>query len=297
MTAANGEERRRDRAYLEEIAETAAERACAKTFTLMGFDVDNPIAVQRDVAHMQAARAREADPEIGADRAWVRRNRVRCEKVKDQASGTVVKAIVAALLALLVAGLLVYGGRARAGNVSPPPAPQANNPLCYERLELLERLRDRHGEVVVWRGLSAGWKMVELLQSPDGAWTAIITPPFGEACIVATGSRGRDPRLDSAPLRRWPAAHGADWISRGGYRTPAGQSCCGEVDCVPLAPGSVPLVGDDFWIEYDGRVFLWPWAHAIPTADEKQQPFVCFDYDRERRPTAVRCFFRDEWKG
>ena len=44
-----------------------------------------------------------------------------------------------------------------------------------------------HGERPVVRGLAANGAMFEVLASATGSWTAIVTPPQGRSCVVATG--------------------------------------------------------------------------------------------------------------
>lgn len=178
------------------------------------------------------------------------------------------------------------------------PAQAQQQYVCGPHDAVRERLRELHGEVSVAVGITSNGNVLEVLASAAGTWTVVMTRPNGLSCLMAVGDGWQTfAQPQGQPMRWWPAAHGADWINRGGYTTPSGGSCCGERDCVALVPGSGPLVGDEFVIEHSGRVFRWPWKHSIPTADEKQRPFVCFDYDEEKRPKAVRCFFRDEWKG
>ena len=59
--------------------------------------------------------------------------------------------------------------------------------FCGDRTSIHERLADKYSEAPVIRALSGTGNLVEMLASPDGSWTMIVTRPGGPACIVSTG--------------------------------------------------------------------------------------------------------------
>ncbi len=59
--------------------------------------------------------------------------------------------------------------------------------FCGNRDSIHERLADKFSEAPVIRALSGAGNLVEMLASPDGSWTMIVTRPGGPTCIVSTG--------------------------------------------------------------------------------------------------------------
>ena len=57
----------------------------------------------------------------------------------------------------------------------------------------------------------------------------------------------------------------AEWIERGGYRNAAGESCCGERDCAPLADGDVEITSAGYRIRSLSE--LVPFHEAAPSPD------------------------------
>jgi hypothetical protein len=66
------------------------------------------------------------------------------------------------------------------------------------------------------------------------------------------------------------------WISRGGYRNPAGEWCCGAIDCE--AHDEVATTGAG-WV-VGGTEFI-PYSEAAPSPDGKL--WICRRPDKSRR--------------
>jgi hypothetical protein len=76
---------------------------------------------------------------------------------------------------------LTLGG----GALLSPPAEAAA--LCGDRGEILKRLEQRHEETPQAIGLSADGGVLEVLVSPSGGWTILVTYPKRPTCVVAVG--------------------------------------------------------------------------------------------------------------
>ncbi len=59
--------------------------------------------------------------------------------------------------------------------------------FCGNRDSIHKRLGDKYSEAPVIRALSGAGNLVEMLASPGGSWTMIVTQPGGPTCIVSTG--------------------------------------------------------------------------------------------------------------
>ncbi len=67
-------------------------------------------------------------------------------------------------------------------------APQAQaQALCGERSALVERLEREFSETPQALGLSEDGALVEIMVSPTGGWTILVTYPMRPSCVVATG--------------------------------------------------------------------------------------------------------------
>jgi hypothetical protein len=72
------------------------------------------------------------------------------------------------------------------GSVVSQPA-EAAPKLCGNRDQILEGLRQVHDETPQALGLSGDGGVIEVLVSPEGGWTMLITYPRRPTCVVATG--------------------------------------------------------------------------------------------------------------
>ena len=59
--------------------------------------------------------------------------------------------------------------------------------LCGERNALVERLEREFSETPQALGLSEDGALVEVMVSPTGGWTILVTYPKRPSCVVATG--------------------------------------------------------------------------------------------------------------
>ncbi len=66
-------------------------------------------------------------------------------------------------------------------------------PPCADRGRVVEGLREDFGEVPVGMGMTAGGAVVELYVSADrSTWTAVVSLPNGQTCVIAAGEAWRD---------------------------------------------------------------------------------------------------------
>lgn len=57
------------------------------------------------------------------------------------------------------------------------PTPSDAALRCQDRETLLDRLRARYGETPRLLGLDSAGRVIEILASPTGSWTLLVTPP------------------------------------------------------------------------------------------------------------------------
>ncbi|MEQ9607573.1 MAG: hypothetical protein RLN99_07890, partial [Kiloniellaceae bacterium] len=67
-----------------------------------------------------------------------------------------------------------------------PAAAQAAS-QCGAREAVLDRLSSKYDEEPVSIGVTATGSLLEVLASPEGTWTIIITIPNGPTCLVSSG--------------------------------------------------------------------------------------------------------------
>lgn len=82
----------------------------------------------------------------------------------------------------LILTLLLSGWLWTLGTVS-----SAAQPICGDHGEIRERLEKAYAERPQAIGLSQDGGLVEVLVSPSGGWTILITYPDRPTCVVATG--------------------------------------------------------------------------------------------------------------
>jgi len=70
------------------------------------------------------------------------------------------------------------------GSATTPSHAQA---LCGDRAAILESLEKNHAETPRAIGLSQDGALLEVVVSPTGGWTILITYPKRPTCVVATG--------------------------------------------------------------------------------------------------------------
>lgn len=84
------------------------------------------------------------------------------------------------LVILLMLALVITSGLFASG---PAHARQA----CGDRAAILEKLAGRYSEAPQAMGLSADGTIVEVLVSPSGSWTILISHPNRLTCLAANG--------------------------------------------------------------------------------------------------------------
>ena len=67
---------------------------------------------------------------------------------------------------------------------SPPAQAQA---MCGERSVVVANLEKTYSEAPVSIGLASNGSVIEVLASPSGSFTIILTQPNGVACVMAAG--------------------------------------------------------------------------------------------------------------
>ena len=73
------------------------------------------------------------------------------------------------------------------GSVVSQPA-EAAPKLCGDHDQILKRLEQAHEETPQALGLSGDGGVIEVLVSPDGGWTMLVTYPKRLTCVVAAGA-------------------------------------------------------------------------------------------------------------
>ena len=68
-------------------------------------------------------------------------------------------------------------------------APAFAQALCAKHADLLKHLATRYGETPHSIALTDGGSLIEVVVSPAGTWTILVTQPTGPSCIVATGKQ------------------------------------------------------------------------------------------------------------
>jgi hypothetical protein len=72
--------------------------------------------------------------------------------------------------------------------------------VCGKRIDLLTQFARQFEEVPNGIGITDQGALLELLVSPMGTWTMIVTVPGGSACVVATGQNWETlPAVQSKP--------------------------------------------------------------------------------------------------
>jgi hypothetical protein len=92
-----------------------------------------------------------------------------------------VRGRAAQLVGQSLLAILAYAGGILLG--SPVEAAR----LCGERGAILKSLEQRHQETPQALGLSADGGVLEVLVSPNGGWTILVTYPKRPTCVVAVG--------------------------------------------------------------------------------------------------------------
>jgi len=71
-------------------------------------------------------------------------------------------------------------------------APAHSQVMCADRKTVVAGLEKRYSEEPVSIGLASNGSVLEILASPTGTWTIIITRPDGVSCVMAAGDSWED---------------------------------------------------------------------------------------------------------
>ena len=64
--------------------------------------------------------------------------------------------------------------------------------MCAERRAVVENLEQTYSEAPVSMGLASNGAVIEVLASPSGSFTIILTQPNGLSCVMAAGENWED---------------------------------------------------------------------------------------------------------
>lgn len=92
-------------AELQDIAETAAQKAVTHTLLTLGIDATDPIQAQQDFMALREVRAMIRDPNFQANMAHVDRWRKSAEALQSKSFLTIIGILVTGCLGLMVLGL------------------------------------------------------------------------------------------------------------------------------------------------------------------------------------------------
>jgi hypothetical protein len=102
-------------------------------------------------------------------------------------------------LAALLVGPIALATVAAAGMLVGASPADAATRVCGDRHQILKRLEQKHEEIPKALGLSADGGVLEVLVSPEGGWTMLITYPRRPTCVVATGEAWQMLQLAGQP--------------------------------------------------------------------------------------------------
>ena len=88
-----------------------------------------------------------------------------------------------------------------AGLTAPVAHAQATPQLCDYRTDVLSALDGNFSEKPVSLGLSHDGRVVEVLRSPGGTWTIIMTAPNGVSCLLVAGQYWQDVAITAQELK------------------------------------------------------------------------------------------------
>jgi hypothetical protein len=91
-----------------------------------------------------------------------------------------------ARLGAQLVGPLVFVALALVGALVVSPATEAAV-MCGDRAKIMQNLASKHDETPQAMGLSADGGVIEVLVSPEGGWTILVTHPRKPTCVVAVG--------------------------------------------------------------------------------------------------------------
>lgn len=73
-----------------------------------------------------------------------------------------------------------------------PASASALTLSCVPRGAVFDSLRENHGELPAFRGVTASGALLEVLVGPSGSFTVFVSFPDGLTCPLTTGEGWRD---------------------------------------------------------------------------------------------------------
>ncbi len=67
--------------------------------------------------------------------------------------------------------------------------PSGAQAVCGDRAKLINLLGKNYSEQPQAMGLTSAGAVIEVLTSPDGTWSILLTYPAGPTCMVAAGEK------------------------------------------------------------------------------------------------------------
>jgi len=80
-----------------------------------------------------------------------------------------------------------------------PTGPAYSQSVCGNRADILKAVRGTYGERPKHIALAADGQILEVLVSPTGSWSIILTNPKGKTCAMAVGEAWEDIVLGDEP--------------------------------------------------------------------------------------------------
>ncbi|WP_299396330.1 hypothetical protein [Pelagibius sp.] len=106
---------------------------------------------------------------------------------KNAHPGGLMNRLGASVFALTLSAPLVLAALTAASD----PA-EAQGPQCAPREAILKSLSKNYKEAPVNMGVTSTGSLLEVLASPSGSWTILVTVPGGPTCMVSSGEGWRD---------------------------------------------------------------------------------------------------------
>lgn len=72
-----------------------------------------------------------------------------------------------------------------------PSYAQNNSPACWKTNEVVEKLKERFKEQLIFYGVNVKGNVVSVyLNTETGTWTSVVTLPTGKTCLISAGNSG-----------------------------------------------------------------------------------------------------------
>jgi hypothetical protein len=78
-------------------------------------------------------------------------------------------------------------GAALVGIAALPASAEVQQPVCGIHQDVLQWFKHAYSETPVSIGLTTNGAVIEVLKSPEGTWTIVMTQPNSVSCLMAAG--------------------------------------------------------------------------------------------------------------